>query len=313
MKTIWKLFMFLLAANFVLVSCEEDSLDPLTGKYSPPEVYDLTVLGTQDRVKDGPLYTFSVNLTDEGSNTLSMKLFSTEYILPASDFTPSNQAANKTYLLGTEGTTFNGQQITDGTISIAAQDSNYTVSGILYLADETVLKLTGAFTYAYQPDPYTPTFTYTDETASPAMGGAQGATPIEGSTMHKITVFADDVFYAYLELVADANATSLSGTYSVKDGIDAIGQLSNGYYVDLTWYGMEGVMVGGSYYMNGENTMYLREGEGGITILDNGGTLTITGDNLGILNLEALISSGGATWSVLETPGSVNVTDATKL
>jgi hypothetical protein len=313
MKTIWKLLMFLLAANFVLVSCEEDSLDPLTGKYSPPEVYDLTVLGTQDRVKDGPLYTFSVNLTDKESNTLSMKLFSTDYILPASDFTPSNQAANKTYLLGAEGTTFNGQQILDGTISIAAQDSNYTVSGILYLADETVLKLSGAFTYAYQPDPYTPTFTYTDETASPAMGGSQGATPIEGSTMHKITFFADDVFFAYLELVADANATSLSGTYSVKDGVNAIGQLANGYYVDLAWYGMAGVMEGGSYYMKGEEKMYIREGDGAITIVDNAGIVTITGDNLGILNLEALISSGGATWSVLETPGSVNVTDATKL
>ena len=313
MKTTWKIFMFLLTATIALVSCEEDSLDPLTGKYSPPEVYDLTVLGTQDRVKDGPLYTFSINLTDEGSNTLSMKLFSTDYILPASDFTSSNEAANKTYLLGAEGTTFNGQQVTDGTISISAQDSNYSVSGILYLADETVLKLTGAFTYAYQPDLYTPTFTYSDETVSPAMGGSQGTTPIEGSTMHKITVFADDVFYTYLELVADANATSLSGTYSVKDGIDAIGQLANGYYVDLTWYGMEGEMVGGSYYMKGEDKMYLREGEGGITVVDNGGTLTITGDNLGILDLEALISSGGTTWPVLETLGSVNVTDATKL
>ena len=313
MKTTWKIFMFLLTATIALVSCEEDSLDPLTGKYSPPEVYDLTVLGTQDRVKDGPLYTFSIDLTDEGVNTLSMKLFSTDYILPASDFTPSNQAANRTYLLGTDGTTFNGQQITDGTISIAAQDSNYTLSGILYLADETVLKLTGAFTYAYQPDPYTPIFTYTDETVSPAMGGAQGATPIEGSTMHKITVFADDVFYAYLELVAEANATSLSGTYSVKDGVNAIGQLANGYYVDLAWYGMAGVMEGGSYYMKGEEKMYIREGDGAITIVDNGGIVTITGDNLGILNLDALISSGGATWSVLETPGSVNVTDATKL
>lgn len=313
MKTTWKIFMFLITATIALVSCEEDSLDPLTGKYSPPEEYDLTVLGTQDRVKDGPLYTFSINLMDEESNTLSMKLFSTDYVLPASDFTPSNQAANKTYLLGTEGTTFNGQQITDGTISIAAQDSNYTVSGILYLADETVLKLTGAFTYAYQPDPYTPTYTYTDETVSPAMGGAQGSTPIEGSTMHKITVFADDVSYAYLELVADANATSLSGTYSVKDGINAIGQLANGYYVDLSWYGMAGVMEGGSYYMKGEEKMFIREGDGAITIADNGGTLTITGDNLGILNLEALISSGGATWTVMETPGSVNITDATKL
>jgi hypothetical protein len=99
----------------------------------------------------------------------------------------------------------------------------------------------------------------------------------------------------------------------VKDGIDAIGQLSNGYYVDLTWYGMAGVMEGGSFYMKGEEKMYIREGDGAIIIVDNAGSLTITGDNLGILNLEALISSGGATWSVLETPGSVNVTDATKL
>lgn len=309
MKTIWKLFMFLLTATIALVSCEEDSLDPLTGKYSPPEVYDLTVLETQDRVKDGPLYSFSVNLTDGASNTLSMKLFSTDYILPASDFTPSNQAANKTYLLGANGTTFNGQQILDGTISIAAQDSNYTVSGILYLADETVLKLSGAFTYAYQPDPYIPTYTYTDETVSPAMGGAQGATPIDGSTMHKITVYADDVFYAYLELVTDASATSLSGTYAVKDGVNAIGQLANGYYVDLAWYGMAGVMEGGSFYMKGEEKMFIREGEGVLTITDNGGVLTITGENLAILDLEALKASNGATWSNLQTPGSMSLTD----
>ncbi|WP_319227014.1 hypothetical protein [Draconibacterium orientale] len=116
-----------------------------------------------------------------------------------------------------------------------------------------------------------------------------------------------------MELVADANGTSLSGSYSVKDGVNAIGQMANGYYIDLAWYGMAGVMEGGSYYMKGEEKMYIREGDGTITIADNAGTLTITGNNLGILNLEALISSGGATWSVSETPGSLNITDATQL
>ncbi len=311
MKTTWKNFMFLIAATIALVSCEEDSLDPLTGKYSPPEEYDLTVLGAQEREKVGPLYIFSIDLKDDESNTFSMTLFSTDYILPASDFTPGAQAANKTYLISS--TTFNGQEVIDGTISIALQDSNYAISGILYLADETVLKLTGGFTYAYQPDPYIQTYTYTDETQTPAIGGAQGATPIEGSTMHRITVYADEVFYAYLEVVADANATSLSGTYTIKDGVNSTGQIGNGYYLDWSWYGGAGTMEGGSYYMKGEDKMFLREGDGTITIADNGGTLTITGDNLGILNLEALISSGGATWSVMETPGSVNITDATKL
>lgn len=311
MKTTWKIFMFLITAAIALVSCEEDTLDPLTGKYSPPEEYDLTVLGTQEREKDGSLYSFSIALLDNELNTLSMTLFAADYILPASDFTPSAQAANKTYLLSS--TTFNGQEVVDGTISIALQDSNYIISGILYLADETVLKLTGGFTYAYQPDPYTPAYTYTDQTQTPAMGGAQGTIPIEGSTMHQITVFADEVFYAYLEVVADANATSLSGTYTIKDGINAIGQIGNGYYLDWSWYGGAGSTEGGSYYMKGEDKMFLREGDGTITITDNAGTLTITGDNLGILNLEALISSGGATWTVMETPGSVNITDATKL
>ncbi|WP_163323784.1 autotransporter outer membrane beta-barrel domain-containing protein [Draconibacterium mangrovi] len=313
MKTTWKLFMFLLTATIALVSCEEDTLDPLTGMYTPPEVYDVTVLESQDRVKDGSLYTFSINLMDENANTLSMKLFATDYILPASDYTPSAEASKKTYLVGNDGTTFNGQQIIDGTLSIALQDSNYTISGILYLADATVLKLSGAFTYAYQPDPYIPTYTYTDEMVTPAMGGSQGATPIEGSTMHKITVYADDVFYAYLEIVADANAGSLSGTYSIKDGPDAVGQIGNGYYLDWSWWGGAGVMEGGSYYMNGDEKMFLREGDGTVTIADNGGVLSITADNLAILDLQTLISSNGATWTVLGTAGTMNIVEASIL
>ena len=133
MKTLWKLFIGLLAPVFVLISCEQEAIDPLSGIYTPPEVYDFSVLSSQSRVKEGNLYIFSVNLSDDASNSLNLKLAAADYILPASDFTPSATVAKNTYLIGGNGSTCNGQEITDGTISIALQDSTYSLNGILYL------------------------------------------------------------------------------------------------------------------------------------------------------------------------------------
>jgi hypothetical protein len=310
MKTNWKFFMFLMIAVYTLLSCEEDSLDPLSGSYTPPEEYDFTLLESQTRVKEGALYVFSITLKDGESNALNMKLVANEYILPASDFTPSESKVKKTFLTGSNGSTFGEKQIVNGTISLAVQDSNYTMSGILYMVDETVLKINASFTIAYEPDPYIPSFTYEVETETPAMGGAHGSTPIEASTKHKITVYTDDVLLAYLEVVADEKASSLSGTYSIKDGINAVGQINNGYYLDLSWWGSTGIVEGGSYYVDADEKMFIREGEGAITIVDDNGTLTITGSNLAILDVDALIASSGATWGTLETPGSLNIVEA---
>ncbi len=313
MKTAVKLFIFLLTSAYALVSCKEDAIDPLSGMYTPPGEYDFTVLDSQAKVKEGSLYIFSVNLKDAESNSLNMKFVGSDYFLPASDFTPSTTAAKKTYLIGSDGSTFNGQQIASGTLTVQSEDSSYTMNGILYMADESVIKVTAAFTIAYEPDPYVPTYTYSDETETPAMGGSDGTLEITGATKHKITVYADDVLFAYIEVIADENATSLSGTYTIKDGIDAIGQVNNGYYLDWTWWGGTGTMEGGSWYIKADEKMFLREGEGGITIADESGTLTITGTNLGILDVPALIASSGATWSNLETPGSLDIQKATEI
>lgn len=312
MKTLLKSFISLMVLVLVLVSCEENALDPLTGKYTPPEELDFTVLGTHERVKDGSLYVFSINLQDEGANTLNLKLVDVDYILSASDYTASTEISKKTYLIGSEGSTCNGQQITSGTITITLDESTYSMSGIIYLADGTVVKMTSVFTIAYEPDPYVPTYTYTVETETPAMGGSQGDVEITGTTKHKITLNADDEFYAYFEIVADENASSLSGTYTVKDGLDAAGQIANGYYLDWSWWGGAGVMEGGSYYMQGGEKMFIREGAGAVNIVDDGGTLTITAEDLGILDLETLISSGGNTWQNMEEGGTLNIQEATE-
>lgn len=305
MKTKLNLFIYLMATALTLVSCKKDTLDPLNGIYTPPEIMDFTILDSQTRDKDNSLFIFTVNLKDDASNTLNLKFVSTEFSLPTSDYTPSVTAANRTYLIGSGGSTCNGQQISSSTITVSVVGSNYTMEGILHLADETVVRMTGAFSIVYE---YIPLYTYRIETETPA---TNNGTPIAGTTKHKITVNSDAVLYAYFEVITDESATSLSGTYAVKDGIDAAGQVNNGYYIDWSWYGGAGVMEGGSYYIKNGDKMYLREA-GSITIVEAGSTLTITGENLGILDLATLISSNGMTWQNIAVPGSVNIENATE-
>lgn len=291
MKTILKSFISIMFLAFVLVSCEEDALDSLTGKYAPPEICDYSLIESQNREKVGSLFLFSINLKDEGSNTLNLKFVATDYALPASDYTPGNTPANKTYLIGSGGSTCNGQQISKGTISVSLEGNNYSMDGILYLADETVVKMTASFSIVYE---YVPIFTYSSATQTPALDGNGNA--IAGTTKHMVTVRGDGVKIAYLEVIASESASSLSGTYTITDGINAAGQINNGYYLDLAWWGSAGIMEGGSYYIKSGEKEYLRAGGGDITIVDDGETLTFTGDNLAVLDMETLISSNGQTW-----------------
>lgn len=135
---------------------------------------------------------------------------------------------------------------------------------------------------------------------------------IAGTILYKVTIRGDGIVYAYLELIASETATSLSGTYSVKDGVNAAGQINNGYYIDLAWYGFAGTQEGGSYLMRNGEKQYLRAGGGDITIVDDGETLAISGANLGVLDLETLISSNGSTWQNKSETVNLNVENATK-
>ncbi len=351
MKNIIKSVAFLLTL-LVAFSCEESALDPLTGMYPVPESYSLNNLFGQSMNKqDNNTRVFTLKMASEGvtatynestfsydfsgtGNYLSVDLVGSVYYLDEGTYTIADvaSAGAGNYIAGYDaefggltfenwGTCFftvsNGtataQKVVSGNIRVKKDDDAYEVYGTVTLEDGTVVRLSFAGEIVYEPDAYVPTYTYSVETETPAMGGSDGSVEISGTTKHKITVFADDEFSAYLEIVTDENATSLSGTYSVKDGLDAAGQLSNGYYLDFAWWGGAGTMDGGSYYMQNGEKMYLREGDGAVTIEDNSGTLSISGDNLAILDLDALIASSGATWTVLDTPGSLAIQDATAL
>lgn len=308
MKTKFNLFIYLMTIALVLGSCKKDALDDLKGIYTPPEIIDYTILDSQTRDKDGALFIFSVNLKDNASNTLNMRFVSTEFALSTSDYTPSETAVDKTYLNGSEGSTCNGQQFT-GTISLSVDDSgNYSLEGILHLADGTVVRMTGAFSVVYE---YIPAYTYSIEVENPTYGGIYGNELIAGASKFKISLFADGLKTANIEVIADETATSLSGTYPITDPLSGTNQAAAGYYLDLSWPGWgTGVVTGGCYYKESGEFQYIRGGE--ITIVDNGTSMSISGTDLALQDIEATAEVYPATYSypTSEETGSVTIEDA---
>lgn len=293
-KTALRLFGYLMFASVVMTSCDKEAIDPLSGMYTPATSYNLTTLSSQSKTKtsDGQYNVFTINVTDASENALNIKFIAGDYFLPASDFTPSETPVKNTYLIGMDGSTFNGTQITSGTLSVAFEDSVYTMSGILYLADESVIKVSSGFTIVYEQ----PQFAYTNSITIPATYGMAG-TVIDGSQLNHLTVTNGTDTLAVLELITAEGATSLAGDYNVVDGSSstmAIGDANSGYYVDMSWYGGEGVMTGGCYYVSNGEPQYIRAGSL-IHVDDNNGTLTISGDNLNIQDISTGSNFGNKT------------------
>lgn len=350
MKSI-KLFTYILVVLFILGACEENAIDPLTGIYPVPEKYKLNNLFTQNSLKQtNGSRIFTLKMASEGvvasydQNTLSYIFSGTgsylsidfvgkEYFLKEGTYAIAENSNAKVgnYVAGydsnsggivskNKGSCFfdvvngsaTGRKVKSGNILVNATGNNYSISGTVTLEDKTVVRIEFSGKIIYEPDPYVPNYTYIVDVQTPALGGAQGTTPIEGTTKYKLTIYADNVMYAHLEIVLDKDARSLSGNYAVKDGLNAAGQLANGYYFDWAWYGSTGILEGGSYYIDGDKKMYLREGKGGINIVDSNGNLTITGSNLSLLNVDELIASKGANWAVLKATGSINIQNAKK-
>lgn len=91
--------------------------------------------------------------------------------------------------------------------------------------------------------PVVPDYLYTDE-----------VTAGEGLDLHAVTITdKEGNVVAYLELQTEMGATELTGSYPSTSYASEPGQMRDGYFIDLSQWGMEGTMEGGSYYVeNGE-------------------------------------------------------------
>ena len=146
------------ASILALSSCVEEALSPLTGKYPKPESYELNTLVAQSVEKGEKTRTFTVEVSGQDAS-LKMKFVGDKYFLAAESYTaaPADAAKKGNYLVGNGGSTFTigGKEvgIESGTLVVKQNDADYEMSGTLWLADESAIKVTSAVQLVYEADP----------------------------------------------------------------------------------------------------------------------------------------------------------------
>ncbi len=168
-------YMFLAAASVLaLGSCVRDAISPLTGKYPAPESYEMTKVLAQPVEKSGNVRIFTLELATEGISgtegnwqgtgaVLRIKFVGDKYFLHDAAYTaaPSGNAQKGNYIVGQEGSAFsivNGDQshsigLDYGSITVLSDNGSYKISGTLWLADESTVKVNASINLTYEPDP----------------------------------------------------------------------------------------------------------------------------------------------------------------
>ena len=144
------------AGILALSSCVEEAIKPLEGKYEKPETYELNTLVNQSVEKGEKTRTFTVEVAGNDAS-LNMKFIGDKYFLADESYTASPEAKKGTYLVGNGGSTFtkggSTVAVESGTLVVKNVDGTYNMSGTLWLADESAVKIVSNVQLTYEPDP----------------------------------------------------------------------------------------------------------------------------------------------------------------
>ena len=154
MKLIYKIFA-VAASILALSSCVESAIEPMTGKYEKPVVYEMNTLASQSVEKGDKYRTFTVELSGDDNTSMTLKMVNDKYFLADGTYTPApaDQAKKNTYIVGNGGTTFNNIPVETGSIKVAQGEGTYSFAGILWLADESVIEIKSTVALVYEADP----------------------------------------------------------------------------------------------------------------------------------------------------------------
>ena len=141
-----------------LSSCVDEAVAPLVDKYGKPVSYELNTLVSHSVDKGEKTRTFTLELANEEAS-LNVKFVSDKYFILSTGHTPATVAEAKkgTYIVGSDGTTFtvNGNTIPveSGTIQANQGEGTYTFTGTLWLADESIIKISSTVDLVFEADP----------------------------------------------------------------------------------------------------------------------------------------------------------------
>jgi hypothetical protein len=305
MKNIQKYLVFV-ALFAAFSACIEDSIDPLTGKYTAPAEYLLTSLASQSAVKH-----------DDGTRSISLQLVADDAALNVDFVVNAHFLRENVYTLAPVETAKNGNYtsavfnaiaITAGAIYVRLTDENfYSISGTLQLVDNSFIRVSFEGEIIFPEDP--PTMTYSLEVQKPYAWTLDGVTwnTVEGSQLNKITLKSDGAVVAYLEIVTEENAVSLAGTYPVQTATSPERAIVQGQFMNLLWLGMFDMPIeSGSYLVDLVNGDKLFIRDGSLTLADDNGVLSFASSALAIQDVSTEMAFG-----VLPASASLDYRDAT--
>ena len=224
MKLLHKIFAAA-AGILALSSCVEDAITPLTGKYEKPVKYELNTLVSQSVEKGEKTRTFTVEVSGSDAS-ISMKMVGDKYFLADGSYTasPADAAKKGTYIVGNGGTTFtrggSTVPVESGAIKVVQGEGTYSFSGILWLADESVVEIMSNVSLAYEADP-----------EAIVLNTVISATSNVASGTNSLTLnLATDGVTATYDPNTWSNVYSGTGNYLALDIYSADGYLHEGTY-----------------------------------------------------------------------------------
>lgn len=248
------------AGIVALSSCVEEAIKPLEGKYEKPVTYELNTLVDQSVEKGEKLRTFTVEVANQEAS-LKMKFAGDKYYLVDESYTASPEAKKGTYLVGEGGSTFTKGGTTlpveSGTLVVKQENGTYNMSGTLWLADESAIKIVSSVALVYEADPEPVKPLNMADVVTP-VADATGA-PVAGVEKHNITLTEGEATVAIFELLT-AEGADIAGTYTCQEYASAAGLMGNGY--SFPDWGIEG---GSRYWVDGQ-----------LVLINAGETLEVT-------------------------------------
>ena len=220
MKLIYKIFA-VAASILALSSCVESAIEPMTGKYEKPVVYEMNTLASQSVEKGDKYRTFTVELSGDNAS-MTLKMVNDKYFLADGSYTPApaDQAKKNTYIVGNGGTTFNNIPVETGSIKVVQGEGTYSFAGMLWLADESVIEIKSTVALVYEADPEPVKLSTVLSATSNLANGVQTVT----------MQLAQDGIYSETDMTTWQTIWHGEGNYLAIDLYSADGYLHEGTY-----------------------------------------------------------------------------------
>lgn len=139
----------------MMAACTPSAIDEMKGVYSAPVDAQISKLDGEMAIDKREGFRF-ITVKLSGSDQLVVKFASKDYFLTPTTYYINSEAGIKAGMYSAEGSSFNGQAITFGSINVESEDNfNYTISGVIEIGENVRERFswTGELYFEADPEP----------------------------------------------------------------------------------------------------------------------------------------------------------------